>query len=212
MPDPVVSPFSPVDFCALEGTGDDELGSCESPDPPTQWDVRLSSDDAAPNDVSEGAAALTAKFRPLAPAFVAASPSDAGVPEVPRSGRSASAARPEDPDDQFGLAVGIPRFQWEATVGAVKVKGEVDFLQANAHLGSQNDDGSQGENIGAMATGVGTEVTAEYSGWSLTAGVSASMGASISSGEGRDLDNDGKEERCFTVSFGPFTLGECDEL
>jgi hypothetical protein len=40
----------------------------------------------------------------------------------------------------------------------------------------------------------------------------ASLGASVSSGEGRDLDGDGKAERCFSVSFGPVTLGECDEL
>jgi hypothetical protein len=88
----------------------------------------------------------------------------------------------------------------------------VDLLRAELHLGSQNADASQGENIGAMATGVGLEITAEYSGWSLTAGLSASLGASVSSGEGRDRDHDGKLERCFAVSFGPLTLGECDEL
>jgi hypothetical protein len=85
-------------------------------------------------------------------------------------------------------------------------------LNANAHLGSQNGDGSQGENVGAMATGIGVDGTVEYSGWSLTVGLSASLGASVSSGEGRDLDGDGKAERCFSVSFGPLTLGECDEL
>jgi hypothetical protein len=92
------------------------------------------------------------------------------------------------------------------------LSGELDYMTASLHLGSQNSDGSKGENIGAMATGLGLEATAEYSGWSLTAGLSLSAGASISSGGGRDVDEDGRPERCFQVSFGPFTLGECDEF
>ena len=91
------------------------------------------------------------------------------------------------------------------------LSGELAYVSANLHLGSQNSDGSKGENIGAMATAVGLEATAEYSGWSLTAGLSLSAGASVSSGE-RDVDHDRRPERCFEVSFGPLTLGECDEF
>ncbi len=115
-------------------------------------------------------------------------------------------------NDQFEASVGVPPLTAHTTVGGVHLSGELDYMSANVHLGSQNSDGSKGENIGAMVTRIGVEATAEYSGWSLTAGFSLSAGASISSGEGRDVDHDGRPERCFEVSFGLFTLGECDEF
>ena len=116
------------------------------------------------------------------------------------------------PEDQVNLQAGLPRVERHATLGAVHLTSGLDVLNATAHLGSQNGDGSQGENVGAVATGVGIDATVEYGGWSLTVGLSASLGASVSSGDGRDLDGDGKAERCFSASFGPLTLGECDEL
>ncbi len=125
---------------------------------------------------------------------------------------TSSAARPPNPHDQFNLDIGDPPKQWEVSQSGLHLKIAMEEFHANVHLGSQNADGSQGENIGAMVTLVGAEVTAEYSGWSLTAGLSSSAGASVSSGEGRDRDSDGKAERCFSVSYGPVTLGECDEL
>jgi len=115
-------------------------------------------------------------------------------------------------NDQLEASVGVPSLTAQTTVGGMHLSGELDYVTANLHLGSQNSDGSKGENIGAMATGLGLEATAEYSGWSLTAGLSLSAGASISSGAGRDVDHDGRPERCFQVSFGPLTLGECDEF
>jgi hypothetical protein len=114
--------------------------------------------------------------------------------------------------DQVDLQTGVPRVQGHATLGSVQLTAGVDMLNANAHLGSLNGDGSRGENIGASANLLGGELNIDYKGWSLTLGVAASLGGSISSGEGRDLDGDGIQERCFAMSLGPFTLGECDEL
>jgi hypothetical protein len=114
--------------------------------------------------------------------------------------------------DQVDLATGIPRVQAHTTLGAAQLTASVDILNANAHLGSLNSDGSRGENIGAGANLLGGEIDIAYKGWSLTLGVAASLGGSISSGDGRDLDGDGVQERCFAMSLGPFTIGECDEL
>jgi hypothetical protein len=162
--------------------------------------------------VPEGTSVLTRNFQQDHYAFIAAMTAAKDSHSAPPlAGAGTSAALPHS-DDQVQVQVGVPRVEGHTTVGGVHLAGGVDVLSANAHLGSQNDDRSQGENVGAVATGVGVEGTIEYSGWSLTAGVSASVGASVSSGEGRDLDGDGKPERCFKVSFGPFTLGECDEL
>jgi len=125
-----------------------------------------------------------------------------------RPRRAALVVRP----DQLDLHTGIPRIQAQTTLGSVRLSAGVDLLNAGAHLGSLNDDGSRGENIGAGATVLGGELNIDYKGWTLTVGVAASLGGSISSGESRDLDGDGVEERCFAMSLGPFTLGECDEL
>jgi hypothetical protein len=166
----------------------------------------LSSDRDNP-DTGQAVTALTAKFQTKSPAVIATTDGGTGS-----SGVNHSAARAANPRDQFTWDFGNPRQQWEASESGLKVKIGAEAFHANVHLGSQNDDGSQGENIGAMATLAGVDVTAEYGGWSLTADLSSSVGASVSSGEGRDSDNDGKAERCFSVSFGPVTLGECDEL
>jgi hypothetical protein len=155
---------------------------------------------------------LARKFEENRYAFIAAAAvGNAAQPSTP-SLVASSAALPSNPEDQVDVQLGVPRLERRGAVGPVHLSGAIDVLNANVHLGSQNADGSQGENVGAMLTGIGGEVTAEYSGWSLTAGWSASVGASVSSGEGRDLDGDSQPERCFQFSFGPFTLGECDEL
>jgi hypothetical protein len=114
--------------------------------------------------------------------------------------------------DQVDLQSGIPRLEGHAALGPVQLTAGIDILNASAHLGSLNGDGSRGENIGAAANLLGGELGIAYSGWSLTLGVAASVGASISSGEGRDSDADGVQERCFQMSLGPLMLGECDEL
>ena len=114
--------------------------------------------------------------------------------------------------DQINVQAGAPRLQAQAKLGNVQLTASVDALNANAHLGSLNGDGSHGENIGAGATLIGGELNIAYKGWSLTLGMAASLGGSISSGEGRDVDGNGVPERCFAMSLGPYTLGECDEL
>ena len=114
--------------------------------------------------------------------------------------------------DQLDLQAGLPHLQARTALGGVQLTASVDVLNASAHLGSLNGDGSRGENIGAIANLLGGELNLDYRGWSLTLGVAASLGGSISSGDGRDLDGDGARERCFAMALGPFTLGECDEL
>jgi hypothetical protein len=108
--------------------------------------------------------------------------------------------------------IGLLQRTDSATVGGLHLSTTLEAATARVNLGTHNDDGSKGVNAGAMATAVGTEVTAEYSGWSLTAGISASVGAAFSTGEGRDIDGDGKPERCFKGSFLIATLGVCTEL
>ena len=154
---------------------------------------------------SGACSALVQKFqRAEPPALVA-------PPPPPSSGTAPAQLLTVRPD-QLDLQTGIPRIQAHATLGSAQLTGSIDILTANAHLGSLNADGSRGENIGAGATLLGGELNIDYHGWSLTIGVAASPGISISSGGGRDLDGDGIQERCFAMSLGPFTLGECDEL
>jgi len=197
MPDPINSSVRSANWCAAEGGG--ELSSVAPYPTPN---ASLASAPSSSVEVPAGTALLTRQFQENHGAFVAAT----------RGPASKSAASPANPNDQIGARLGAAHVEGHTSLGGVQLRGAIDVLSADVHLGSQNDDGSQGENVGAVLNGIGGEVTAEYGGWSLTAGVSASLGASVSSGEGRDLDGDGKPERCFKVSFGPFTLGECDEL
>ena len=121
-------------------------------------------------------------------------------------------AQKHGPGDQFQPELGASRTQFHGTLDGVHLSGTLDIITGGLHLGSLNDDGSRGENIGASAALVGAEVTAEYRGYSFTFGESISVGSSFSSGEARDIDGDGIEERCFKGSLGPLTLGFCDEL
>lgn len=197
MPDPVASASAwPEPICKFE----DEPALALDP-PPTGSPANLRTE-PAPASVTS---ALVQKFaRSDQPMLVAPSPTPASSPAAP----PVLTVRP----DQVDLQTGMPRVVAHATWGDVQLTAGVDILNANAHLGSLNSDGSRGENIGAGASLLGGELSIDYKGWSLTVGVAASLGGSISSGDSRDLDADGVRERCFAMSLGPFTLGECDEL
>jgi len=217
MPEPISSVSPPCDL-SCHSPSDEEplLGSLPSGACPLlSQSSKLNEEPEGPAGagVPAGAAVLTQSFQHDHYAFIAAATVDASpTASASRAPASISAALPPNPDDQLNLQVGIPRIERQLTLSSVHLTGAVDVLNANAHLGSQNDDGSQGENIGAGATLVGAEVTADYKGWSLTLGVASSLGASVSSGGGRDLDGDGKPERCFKASYEFLTLGVCDEL
>jgi hypothetical protein len=116
------------------------------------------------------------------------------------------------PGYQFQPEVGASRTTLHASAQGVHLSGSLDLGTAGAHLGLENDDGSHGANVGATATLVGAEVTAEYQGYSFTFGESLSWGAGFSSGGERDIDGDGVPEDCFKGSLGPLTFGFCDEL
>jgi len=206
VPDPVVSScFSPTPACSLDDDPPLVCQSAASASPPTTPNACLAPVPSVEPATSNAASLLVQKFpRSDQPAFVAPSP-------APSSSGAAAEILTVRPD-QVDLQAGIPRIQGHATLGGVQLTAGVDILNANAHLGSLNSDGSRGENIGAAASLFGGELNIDYNGWSLTLGVAASLGGSISSGEGRDLDADGVQERCFAMSLGPFTLGECDEL
>jgi hypothetical protein len=85
-----------------------------------------------------------------------------------------------------------------------------DLMSAKFNYGTQNADGSVGGNFGLGATVIGTEVTYESSGSSLTLGLSEGVGAELSIGV-RDKDEDGLGELCGRVAAGPFTVGLCLE-
>jgi hypothetical protein len=163
---------------------------------------------ASAEPATHAASLLVQKFpRSDQPAFVAPSPS----PARPVSSGAATGILTFG-RDQIDLQTGIPRIQGHASLGNVQLSAGLDILNAHAHVGSLNSDGSRGENLGAGANLLGGELSIDYKGWSLMLGVAASVGGAISSGEGRDLDADGVPERCFAMSLGPFMLGECDEL
>jgi hypothetical protein len=216
MPDPVISPsFS--SFSSFSSG----LACGPYDDPPLPSQSTSATSPASP------AASLNACLPPASSVELAASDatSSALAQRFPPNDHAAIVAAPPPPSssvpapgvltvrpDQIDLQLGIPRVQAQASLGSVQLTAAVDVLNANAHLGSLNSDGSRGENIGAGANLLGGELNIDYRGWSLTLGVAASLGGSISSGEGRDIDADGLRERCFAMSLGPFSIGECDEL
>lgn len=106
---------------------------------------------------------------------------------------------------QSELQVGLQRVS--GTRGSLT--GSVDAFTARAQIGTQNDDGSTGFNIGATATAIGLEGTAGGA-TSATYGVGAGVGLAGSVGV-RDVDGDGKTEACLRASFGPVTVGVCVE-
>ena len=211
MPDPIQSSCVPPDLTCTDDAAPPL--SCEPAVAPAP--------SATPNacvapepSVSSAASALAQKFfQNDATSFIAAASSPAASPgarvPAPVTAPPHSAARPLA---QVNLQLGHPRIEGHTAVSGLHLAGGIDILNANAHLGEKNEDGSQGANVGIGATLLGLEGSAEYKGCSLTLGVSGSWGGSIASGEGRDIDGDGVPERCFKMSLGPFTLGECDEL
>jgi hypothetical protein len=210
MTDPVSS--SSVFTSSFDGMSscDDSSSLCQGPTAPVPASGVASANACElPNDPAEAAvpsasSALVQKFTNNDyGTFIAASPSMAAP-----SGPPALTVRP----DQLDVQTGLPRLERHATLGGLHVTADVDLLNASAHLGSLNEDGSRGETVGAGANLLNAELTLDYRGWSLSVGVGASLGGSIASGEGRDLDADGVSERCFKMTLGPFTLGECDEL
>ncbi|MBX3200201.1 MAG: hypothetical protein KF894_18845 [Labilithrix sp.] len=87
----------------------------------------------------------------------------------------------------------------------------VDALTANAHIGLDNSDGSHGVNAGASASWVTAEATMKRSGWSVTGGVAAGIGAEAHVGV-RDDDKDGKPEICVRGALSVAIVGACIEL
>ena len=204
MPDPVASSLFSPDFVS---GGNDEPQACQAtpgPEPSPAPSACLLPAASAEPASSNATSRLVRTFpRSEQPALLAPplTPSSAASPTI-------FSLRP----DQIDLQAGIPRIVARASLAGVQLSAGIDILNANAHVGSVNADGSRGENVGAGANLLGGELDIGYHGWSLTLGVAASLGGSISSGQGRDLDADGLQERCFALSLGPFTLGECDEL
>ena len=208
MPDPIASScFSPDPACHLDDGPPLACQSAAAASSATTVNASFPPASSTEPASSKAASLLVQRF-PRGDQPALAAPAPAPTP----SADSAVAGILTVRRDQADLQIGIPHIQAHATLGSVQLTAGVDILNANAHLGSLNSDGSSGENIGAGATLVGGELNIDYGGWSLTLGVSASLGGSISSGEGRDLDVDGVQERCFAMSLGPLTLGECDEL
>jgi hypothetical protein len=207
VPDPISSSSivsnSPDATCSRE---DDASLICLLPatvPPPTPNACEPPATSADP-PLSSAASDLVQKFSNKDPStFIAASPR-MHAPSIP----PVLTVRP----DQLDLQTGIPRFESHATLGNLHLTADVDLLNANAHIGSLNEDGSRGGNEGVGANLLNGELTLDYKGWSLSLGVGSSLGGSIASGEGRDLDADGVAERCFKMTLGPYTLGECDEL
>lgn len=216
MPDPISTSNLPNSLATLCAYGDDpSTQTCQMPTsaPPapssaTSCEVPATSANAA---ASSGAAGLVQKFSGTNHgALLASSASPAAPPPTiaQPSGPPVLTIRP----DQIDVQTGIPQYVNHGTIGNLHVIAKGDLLNASAHIGSLNEDGSRGENEGIGANLVNEEVTLDYSGWSFSLGVGVSLGGSIASGEGRDLDKDGVPERCFKMTLGPLTLGECDEL
>ena len=211
MADPISSStLAPSSFDAVSGFDDAPSLTCQGPTTsvPASGAAALNAGELACSPaepaVPSGSSDLVQKFTSTSHStFIAASPSISAP-----GGPTALTLRP----DQLDIQTGLPRLESHATLGHLHLTANIDVLNASAHLGSLNEDGSHGENVGAGANLLNGEFTLDYKGWSLSVGVGASLGGSIASGEGRDLDADGVPERCFKMTLGPYTLGACDEL
>lgn len=94
---------------------------------------------------------------------------------------------------------------------STNVSGTAEALTANAHLGTDNADGSIGLNAGAVAALASGEATIKHSGWSITAGLAAGIGLEAHFGV-RDDDHDGNPEFCGRLAVGVGIGGACIEL
>jgi len=216
VPDPISSsnlPNSLETFCAY---GDDpSTQTCQAPtsaapapSSANSCEVPAASADPA---ASSGAARLVQRFSGTNYSSLLASSASPAAPPPTIATPSRPPVLTVRPD-QIDVQTGIPQFVNHGAIGNLHVTAKGDLLNAGAHIGSLNEDGSRGENEGVSANLVNGEVTLDYSGWSFSLGLGVSLGGSIASGEGRDLDKDGVPERCFKMTLGPLTLGECDEL
>jgi len=219
MPNPISSssvPSEPSDH--LLGYGDDPSSqTCRLPSSvqpaPGASTVRSSevSSTAAEPTASSASSELVQKFSKngYGTLIAGAATTAAPLPSIAApSGPPASTVGP----GQLNFQTGLPQLVDRGSIGKLQVTAKADLLNASAHLGVSNEDGSHGGNGGAGANLVNGEVTLDYKGWSFSLGLGVSLGGSIASGGGRDLDGDGVPERCFKMSLGPLTLGECDEL
>jgi hypothetical protein len=105
---------------------------------------------------------------------------------------------------QSEVQAGMQRVGWSSDDGRQSVG--MDVFTARANAGIHNVDGSTGLNVGAMAVAIGVEGTANYSGNSITGGLSFSAGAEGHIGV-RDSDADGSGELSVRVSVMFFTIG-----
>ncbi len=87
---------------------------------------------------------------------------------------------------------------------------EVRTLEADAHIGVHNPDGSTGLNAGLAATAIAAETTLKWSGNSLTVGGALGVGGDVAVGK-RDADNDGNIEYCARVAYQVVIGGACIE-
>jgi hypothetical protein len=222
VPDPISSScVSPDLVCGPDGDADAEPTLSSAPAvvaPPAAAVPNSCIASEAPTQcaVSSPASPLAQKFLRNDPAaFIAASavPSASASPS-PSAGSPAAppAAAPPHSGNLIDWKRGFTSIERHTTSGGVHLSGAIDLPSASLHVGTQNEDGSHGANLGGGLNFFGVQGTAEYKGNSLTFGLSDSNSFSLSSGVGRDIDGDGVPERCFRMSLGFFTLGECDEL
>ena len=215
MPDPISSSvFSPTDSDVCEIDSDPSL-TCRGPKAAVPAPTPAGNSCAVPGQLAELAVSrapseLVQRFSSTDySALLAGSVPSAPPPSIAApSGPPALTAR----HAQIALQTGIPQLVDRGTLGQLQVTAKGDLLNANAQIGALNEDGSHGANVGAGANLLNGEVTLDYRGWSVSMGLGVSLGASVASGGGRDLDGDGVTERCFKMTLGPLTLGECDEL
>lgn len=218
MPDPLSSSnVTPLYSEALCGYGDDPVsGTCEDPAasrPALAGPAANSCEAPLPVGpaVSSTASELVQKFAKSdhSALLAGAASSAATLPSLASpSGPPALTVR----GGQLDFQTGLPQLVDRGALGKLQVTAKGDLLNASAHAGVSNEDGSHGANVGAGANLVNGEVTLDYQGWSFSLGLGLSLGGSIATGDGRDLDGDGVPERCFKMTLGPLTLGECDEL
>ncbi|MET0795678.1 MAG: hypothetical protein ABW061_29440 [Polyangiaceae bacterium] len=206
MPDPISSSSAlPTASGASSSFDDDPSLTCHSPSAPLPAANVCASPQLPAEPATSTPSALAQKFSSTdhTQLISASSP--------PRPAPSAPPALTVRPYQAY-FQTGLPRLESRATIGDLHLSTNVDVLNVNAHLGTLNEDGSKGANAGWGANLLNGELTLDYKGWSVSIGAGESLGGSIASGGGRDSDGDGVQERCFKMTLGPFTLGECDEL
>jgi hypothetical protein len=107
---------------------------------------------------------------------------------------------------QKEMQVGLARFGADGKQGSAELR----TIEAEAHYGTKNADGSEGYNFGASANAIAAEVSVAASGNQLTLGVFAGAGAEGSIGT-RDADADGNREYCVRAGAGAVVGGLCIE-